>query len=118
MQPSELLESLLTSLAGLATFDIFISPYLLILFYYLGALGGPFLIVMVLRQLRSQRSSIGMAQPESSAWHAAAWARSVNGIRLLGLLAIIGFELLWRIMFEFVLAYFQMRDYLSILASQ
>lgn len=114
MQPSELIESLLTALWGLVTFDIFVSPHLLVLFYYLGVLGGPLLGVMILRQLLAQHRRTEGPQFKPSEGLPNAWAQSLNDIKMLGLLAIVVFELLWRVMFELVMANFQMRDYLSI----
>ena len=119
MQPSELIESSITTLWGLATFEVFVSPYLLVFLYYLGALGGPVAGLVALRRLLARhRERIEAARSMASEEFPSGWAQSVTRIKLLGLLAIIGFELLWRVLFELVLAYFQMRDYLSILAQQ
>jgi hypothetical protein len=100
MQPSDLIESLSTALWGLATFDIVVSPHLLILFYYLGALGGPLLGVMILRQLLAQHRRTKGPQFKLSEGLPNAWAQSLNDLKMLGLLAMVVFELLWRVIWS------------------
>lgn len=65
---------------------------------------------LILRRLIAERRRIELQRLDESEEISSAWARSVNGIRVLGLLAFALFEAFWRVMFEFVLAYFQMRD--------
>ncbi len=107
------------SLGDFLSFQLFISPYVLIACYYLGAVAVPI-----------------------ASWFFAAWVKrrywmvsdiyesgktAITGITrtrdriLLGLMFIIGFicmEIMWRMMFEFMLAYLQIRDALIDLSAR
>lgn len=104
------------TLWGLATFEIFVASSLLILFYYLGTVAGPLVAVFVVRRLLAQREHLELPQFEPGDRLLQSWARTRLGLTVLAVLAMVFFELLWRVLFEAVLAYFQMRDYLSGLA--
>jgi hypothetical protein len=88
------------------SFRTFVSPYLLILVYYAGAVGIPFLAGTLARRGHSAAAEVtGSPQPPSRlGWRAR--ARVVTG----GILLFLGLELGWRLMIELFLAYFQMRD--------
>ena len=108
-------DSLASTLWGLITFETFVSPTLLIGFYYLGALGGPIVGMFVMRQLVSVARRVNV--PRSDATEAAreVWIKTRAGIGFVAFFAFVMFELFWRMLFEFLLAYFQMRDALMAL---
>lgn len=104
MQPSELIHTLLESLIGILTFDTFISPVILLSAYYLGAVILPVIIYRYVYRPFEKNSPIKLPDAEMSYGN---WKLSAKWIFIL---SFIGFEIFWRIFFEFFIAYFQMRD--------
>ena len=109
-------DSLASTVWGLITFETFVSPTLLIGFYYLGAVGGPIVGLFVTRQLIAVARRVDV--PSSDAVEAAreVWIKTRAGIGLMAVFAFVFFELFWRMLFEFLIAYFQMRDALLALS--
>jgi hypothetical protein len=103
-------ESLAATVWGLVTFETFVSPTLLIWFYYLGAVGGPIVGLLVMRQLIAVARRVDIPRSDATEELRKAWLKTAMGIRLMALLSLLFFELFWRMLFEFLLAYFQMRD--------
>ena len=105
------LPGLFDGLIGVLTFQVFVTPAVLVVVYYLGALLGPWLtwwLVVHLRNNRISASVVARAQAEEALrvppylvdWRA--WRT--------GLLVLLALELGWRILFEFMIAFFDMHD--------
>lgn len=103
-------DSLASTLWGLATFEVFISPTLLIGFYYLGAVGGPLMGLIIMRQLIAAARRTDLPRVDVGEKVREAWTKGAMGMRAMAVLAFVFFELFWRMLFEFLLAYLQMRD--------
>lgn len=97
--PSDLGHSLL----AFARFEIFITPSILIIVYWLGAVGMPLLAVILMRKLRRK-----LTLPDVS--ELPAWQRSRTPVIAFGIAMFVFSELMWRMAIETVLAYFQMSD--------
>ena len=100
-------------------FKFFISPYILIVFYYIGAIAVPFgswyLASWILRKypLASDLYESGKETFKDI-------IRTKNRMLLYAvfILFFIFMEIIWRMMFEFLIAYLQIRDALMQLVSQ
>ena len=88
------------------TFDTFISIPVLIAFYYLGALMIPALLWV-------KRSWVIKITDIATQYFPITTSRLILGFMLLFML----FELMWRMMFEMLIGYFKMIEYLHHLAS-
>lgn len=90
-------------------FEILISPYVLITTYYVGALGFPAMLAYLL--MRAGKRPALMLE-RLNGWIAIFGLPPLKRrwLILLFLLALLLGELAWRMMFEFLLAYFQIRD--------
>ena len=88
------------------TFDSFISIPVLIAFYYLGALMIPALIWYKRTWVVKIADALMRTFPITT-------SRLVLGFMIL----FIGFEIMWRMMFEMLIGYFKMIEYLHHLAS-
>ena len=93
------------------TFKIFISPTMLIIFYYIGAVVMPVFIWFVSRWLMGK---IGMVEESYQVAKSMTWKSMRFKYRVLFVfLFIIMFlfmQIIWRMMFEFLIAYMQMRE--------
>lgn len=87
------------------SFESFISVPVLITFYYLGALMIPALLWI-------KRSWVIKLTDILVQYFPIVTSRLILGFMVL----LIGFEILWRMMFEMLIGYFQMREYLQHLA--
>ena len=98
------------TLLDILSFKSFISPSVLIVCYYLGALGAPLVMLGTLIWARREAGKQGFAPENLSFW--TRWASHPNQLKvlLIFILMFICMEIGWRMMFEFMLAYFQMRD--------
>jgi len=100
-------------------FKFFISPYVLIAFYYIGAIAVPvgswFFASWIIRKY-----SIASDIYESGKETFKNITRTKDRMLLYALfiLFFICMEIMWRMMFEFLIAYLQMRDALMALMSQ
>lgn len=105
-------ESLLSTLWGLANFQVFIAPTVLILVYYLGTLGGPLIMVLMWRRVSEHRPELtrDLIGRSSGLWQY--WPRTALGMTAFAMTGFFLFEVFWRILFETLIAYFQMRDFL------
>jgi len=98
------------TLLDFLSFKSFISPSVLIVCYYLGALGVPLAMLGTLIWARREAGKQGFAPENLNLW--TRWATHQNQLKVLLLFIgmFICMEIGWRMMFEFMLAYFQMRD--------
>ena len=103
------------TLLDFLSFKSFISPSILILCYYCGALLMPIFMLGSAFWVRRKMREQGFAAQNLSLW--TRWASHRN--LLIALLIFVGMFLMmqiaWRMMFEFMLAYFQMRDALLLM---
>ncbi|MFP4167799.1 MAG: DUF4282 domain-containing protein [Desulfonatronovibrionaceae bacterium] len=83
-------------LADFLTFQSVISPHILMFVYYLGAVACPVIMILAFRKAK-----------ENSAFLREGKGKRVAGV--LFLLLIVG-ELAWRMLLEFLIAYFQIRE--------
>ncbi len=109
----------LACLRDVLSFREIIAPHVLIAFYYLGAIGIPVVVVdfwrKATRYLRGQARVIEPVREQAERWLEnlpARWSfiRSRAFLVSAALTLFVLAELFWRIMFEFLIAYFQMRD--------
>jgi hypothetical protein len=92
-------------------FDLFISPPALILFYYLGALGIPVLAAGVAWRLGSRFPELSRSlQQQGRRVFLQLPLRYRLWLILLFGLAFLFMELMWRMLFEYLVAFMQMRD--------
>jgi len=98
------------TLLDVLSFKTFITPSILIVCYYLGALGVPLFMIGMLIRARHEAVNQGVAPENYNLWQR--WATQQNQLIMLVLFIgmFICMEIGWRMMFEFMLAYFQMRD--------
>ncbi len=115
MEPSHLIETASRALWDLLSFETFLSPALLILIYYLGAVGIPLLAWKLARPVKSRIADIPVAGVELPDKHRPGkeWLPSRARTLAYAFAAFLVMEVGWRVLFEFMLAYFQMRDYLA-----
>ena len=95
------------------TFKSFITVELLILFYYIGAVAVPILLWMLRNYLAGKFSLFQKLQSMQKQFY----TTLSNKDRLIYVVILfcifLSMEILWRMMFETMIAYFQMRDYLQ-----
>lgn len=98
------------TLLDVLSFKTFITPSILIVCYYLGALGVPLFMIGMFIRGRREAVNQGFAPENYNLWQR--WATQQNQLIVLVLFVgmFICMEIGWRMMFEFMLAYFQMRD--------
>ena len=106
MQASEFIQTLTQGLFGILTFDTFISPAILLLCYYLGAVILPILIYRFIYRKFKKISPAGLPEVEK--------VTEKIGLKFspkwIFILSFLAFEICWRIFFEFFIAYFQIRE--------
>ncbi len=106
------------AIADFLSFRSFISPSLLIFFYYLGALGVPLFGWLVAHALwRRLREGLRASETGRTSLAWLARRREVLVLWIMFAFAFLAMEIGWRMMFEFMLAYFQMRDLLFDIAA-
>lgn len=99
-------------------FRLFISPYVLFAFYYLGAVAVPVGSWLFTRWIRRRYGLVSEAY-ETGKSAIVAGTRKKNRliVIILFVLMFVFMEILWRMMFEFLIAYLQMREALLGLAA-
>ena len=113
MEPSQLIEASSRLAWDVLTFRTFISPPVLIFIYYLGAVGIPLLVWRIARPVKRRLSDINLPEVELPGAPVTHSLPPSTRVIAYSLAAFVLMELLWRLMFEFLLAYFQMHDYLA-----
>ena len=102
---------------GFLTFERFVAQDVLMLFYYAGAVGMPFVLWYLRRRLVSALPWCRSADTELRKLY----GRLDTGRKIATLLFFISLflsmELMWRMMFETMIGYFQMHDALMRLAA-
>lgn len=93
------------------TFKRLISIEVLIVFYYLGALILPIVMCLVFKWLIRKYELLGAAVKSGKevAWLSLSLKQKIIFIALFAV-AFLFMELFWRMMFEFLIAYMQIRD--------
>jgi len=87
------------------TFKTFLTPTLLLIFYYFGAIIIPVVSYSIAKWVKS--SYFKKENSDNKMTVTPKQKRSIVGIALLCFLCM---ELFWRVMFEFFIAYFDMHD--------
>lgn len=83
------------------SFKTFISSYMLLIFYYIGAVLVPFICFKYANQIyKYPKESIDKIVPRKYTFNIFVFFLSI----------FIFLEILWRMIFEFLIAYLQMRD--------
>ena len=93
------------TLADFLTFRTMITPSVLLLVYYFGAVVMPLLAYALFRKIYGKKRAEGEENPPASSGFRWSWK-----LRLLFLFFFFMGELAWRIFIEFFVAYFQMRE--------
>jgi hypothetical protein len=95
------------TLYDVLTFRTMVTPSVLLIVYYAGALGMPLFAYSLFRRVYGRyRRNGGTAEKKRAAeFFSAGWR-----VRLLFLLFFLMAELAWRIFIEFFVAYFQIRE--------
>jgi hypothetical protein len=91
------------TLLAFGRFELFVSPSILVIVYWFGAVGIPLLAVLFVRRLLRR-----LTLPDISGLHE--WQRNRMLIIIIAIMMFLFAELMWRMMIETVLAWFQMRD--------
>lgn len=97
----------LQALGDLLTFRTFVTPSVLVAVYFLGAVSVPVFAWLLARRVVTALDARGERWPASSPGLQAG-ARARTGA--LAVLLFVALELGWRMLFEFLLAYFQIRE--------
>jgi len=106
------------TVADFLAFRTLVSPSLLIVFYYLGALGVPLTGWVFSRWLARRLRWTAPARTAGRATMTRLIRRRERRLfPVLFVLTFVVMELGWRMMFEFMLAYFQMRELLIDIAA-
>jgi len=115
VEPSQLIETASRAVWEVLSFQTFVSPTLLILTYYAGAIGIPLLAWKLAGPVKSRVGNIPAPAVELADQHKPGrqWLPSRARAIAYAFAAFLVMELCWRVLFEFMLAYFQMRDYLA-----
>lgn len=92
------------------SFKSFISPSVLLFCYYLGALGAPMLAGGMIVWMRREARARGLTIENQAFWTRWATHKNIITVSALFVLMFVCMEIGWRMMFEFMLAYFQMRE--------
>lgn len=104
-------------IAEFLSFRLFISPYALVVFYYMGAVLMPVAAWLFLKRLSKRHGALQRAlETGSQALVSVTDKRQRVVLVLLFLGVFLMMEVLWRMMFEFLLAFLQMRDALLLLS--
>jgi len=101
-------EAVLRAVGDFLTFRTFISPGVLAIAYYVGAVSIPMLAWLIARRLKVRLA----AALDEGRWPGAAKPPALAWARVLGLsfIAFVAMEIGWRMLFEFLLANFQIRE--------
>lgn len=95
------------------TFKTFVSTNVLILFYYMGALVMPllawYMAIWVIRKFEFAR--LAYEQGKEKLWNLLTSQQKTKLILIMAFFFLF-MELMWRMMFEFLIAYMQIRDVL------
>jgi hypothetical protein len=109
----------MATLLDILNFRTFIAPYALPFFYYLGALGVPFAAWGLLRWLRRRYGRLDQAiQTGGDLARRYTRRRGRLLFLLIFLAAFLFMELMWRLLFEYLIAFLQMRDALLLQMAQ
>lgn len=101
---------------GFATFDSFISPGILVIGYYLGAVAMPFAGAVPWIRLRHRAPALmAFVTGGRDLSDRVLTRRQRLWLFLIAALAFLFAQIVWRMMFETMIAYFQMRDALMTL---
>jgi len=98
------------------TFKTFITGELLILFYYIGAVVVPILLWMLRNYLARKFSLFQKLQSMQKQFYTTLSNKDRLIYVLINLCIFLSMEIFWRMMFETMIAYFQMHDYLQDMA--
>ena len=91
------------------SFRVFMTPALLLVVYYFGAITGPLLIFWFIsktRQLANQASAV----PRRGRLRDSIMGDNRGVIVTAGIVMLVILEIFWRMMFEFFIAYFQIHN--------
>jgi len=86
--------SLLSNVLDFVTFQVLIGPWVLMAVYWIGALACPFVLSVAYRKADAKSLS---------------GVKNKKGIGIVLLLVVLA-EIAWRMLFEFLLVYFQIRN--------
>ena len=100
------------------TFDRFITPHLLLIAYYLGAVGMPLALWVGRRYLLRKIALLAQLEMQRQALFGSLSRRNQALVMTLLVLMFLFMELAWRMMFEAMIGYFQMHDYLQIISAR
>ncbi|OYY73745.1 MAG: hypothetical protein B7Y40_07770 [Gammaproteobacteria bacterium 28-57-27] len=98
------------TLSDFLSFKAFISPSVLMFCYYFGALGVPLVAAVMLALARQKARERGLVLEKATLWASLATQQNIVVVATLFVLMFLCMEIGWRMMFEFMLAYFQMRE--------
>ncbi len=98
------------------TFKTFISSDILIFFYYIGAVLIPILLWQSRVYLKDRFKIIQLVNEQIVKIFSSLSNKEQSYAKLFILFAFISMEIIWRMMFEVMIAYFDMRDYLGQIA--
>jgi len=93
-------------------FNTFITPTILIFFYYFGAVVIPIMLYLLKDSVIKKISFLQSAQDMIGSFYSSLSLRKQLLTLLIFLLLFLFMELFWRMIFEMMIGYFDMHDYL------
>lgn len=109
MSPQELFAAAWSGFLDILQFQIFITPSLLLATYYFGAVLIPVLLFIAFRRASRAVDQHGVNRQTLSGLVLFVTDRPLRLV-FLAVVMFIAAQLMWRMIFEFMLAYFQIRD--------
>ena len=108
------------TLIDFLNFKLLISPYVLVIGYYIGALVVPIGSWLLVVWIRRKYALVSDIYESSKKTIKAVTHTFKDRMLFYGLFMVffISIEIIWRMMFEFMMAYFQMRDMLMMISAQ
>ena len=93
-------------------FKAFIAQDVLIVAYYVGAVGMPFVLWVARDKLTRRFAMFGWIDQQGQLLFQQLSSRNKKWLLLLGVFVFIALEIIWRMMFEAMIGYFQIHDFL------
>ena len=91
------------------SFRVLMTPAILLVVYYFGAITGPLVIFWFIRKTRQLASEVS-ATPKRGRLRESIIAENRGLIVTAGILMLVILEIFWRMLFEFFIAYFQIHN--------
>lgn len=102
----------------LLTFNYFITPHILLVVYYIGAIGIPILLWKSRKYLLDKFTLLQSLNDYIKTLFSTLSDKNQRYVRITYIAIFLMMELIWRMMFEAMIGYFNMHNYLQHISSQ